>query len=155
MLNAWGWVLLNRFLDENLGHLFPAGRSNKTSPWLKAEGGLGFPVLKALPTGSRGRPSPSLSLHGRRYHQKHWNNLSLHHPCTPSLSDWIMGGSESTPDAVTTFEIWKWVTWYKGTLVEDHEQERNLETCHRLLARHLSGFQHRKTFQEYVHFCVF
>lgn len=157
-----GWAPPEWLLDENLGQRFPTGRSDKTGPWLKAEGGLGFPVPKALHTGPRGRPSLSQVFTIEDTTKSTGTTNSLHHhpqppalPRTPSLSDWSTGGSESTPDAVTTFEIWKWVTRYKRTQVEDNEQECNLEICHRLLARHLSGFQRRKTFQEYVHFCVF
>ena len=65
---------------------------------------------------------------GRRLYQKFKAlmsspPLSPTHPSHPRLSLTSSGGSESTPDAVTVFEIWKWVTWCKRKLmrVEDNK----------------------------------
>lgn len=147
---------LESLLDENLGQLFPTSKSSKTSPWRKAGGGLGLPVSGAPPTQFT---SKAISFPTYFLVKETTKNLeplnSLHHHSQsptppPSLTDLILGGSESITGAVTIFEICKWVTWFKGnwTLVEDNELVRDLETCNHLLARNLSGFLFKKTFKK-------
>lgn len=58
MLTAWALAPLESLLD-NRGQLFPTSRSGKTSPWRKAEGGLGFPVPRVL----AGLPMPKATPH--------------------------------------------------------------------------------------------